>query len=234
MDDERSLSRAHISAAVDHLGWRLILGTVRTAVAVGGISEAAEVAGAAAEAAGPAGDGALEVSLHGERVALAVQTRTLDAVTERNLSLVRRVTEELSARGWRVLPDEHVQLVEIAIDALDILAVRPFWRAVLAYEDQPGSGPEGGLLDPARRGPAVWFQQMDAPRPQRNRIHLDVSVPHDQLQGRLSAALEAGGRLLSDASAPAFWVLADAEGNEACLTTWQGRDAPDPPQASGA
>jgi 4a-hydroxytetrahydrobiopterin dehydratase len=227
MDDERFLSRTQISAAVDHLGWRLILGTVRTAVAVGGIAQAADVARAAVEAAGAAGDGALEVSLHGERVGLAVQTRTLDAVTERDLALVRGVTEALSADGWRTVPDHRVQLVEIAIDALDIPAVRPFWRAVLGYVDQPGGGPEGGLLDPARHGPAVWFQQMDAARPQRNRIHLDVSVPHDQLQGRLATALEAGGRLLSDAEAPAFWVLADAEGNEACLTTWQGRDPPE-------
>jgi 4a-hydroxytetrahydrobiopterin dehydratase len=65
---------------------------------------------------------------------------------------------------------------------------------------------------------------MDAPRPQRNRIHIDVSVPHDQAQARLEAALAAGGRLLSDAAAPAFWVLADPEGNEACITTWQARD----------
>ena len=64
----------------------------------------------------------------------------------------------------------------------------------------------------------------DAPRPQRNRIHIDVSVPHDQAQARLEAALAAGGRLLSDAEAPAFWVLADPEGNEACITTWQARD----------
>jgi 4a-hydroxytetrahydrobiopterin dehydratase len=80
------------------------------------------------------------------------------------------------------------------------------------------------IVDPAGRGPAVWFQQMDAPRPQRNRIHIDVSVPHDQAQARLEAALAAGGRLLSDAAAPAFWVLADPEGNEACITTWQARD----------
>jgi 4a-hydroxytetrahydrobiopterin dehydratase len=65
---------------------------------------------------------------------------------------------------------------------------------------------------------------MDAPRPQRNRIHIDVSVPHDQAQARLEAALAAGGRLLSDAEAPAFWVLADPEGNGACITTWQARD----------
>ena len=65
---------------------------------------------------------------------------------------------------------------------------------------------------------------MDEPRPQRNRIHFDISVPHDQARDRIAAALDHGGRLLSDAGAPAFWVLADAEGNEACVTTWQGRD----------
>jgi len=30
--------------------------------------------------------------------------------------------------------------------------------------------------------------------------------------------------LINDAQAPAFWVLADPEGNEACVTTWQGRE----------
>jgi 4a-hydroxytetrahydrobiopterin dehydratase len=29
---------------------------------------------------------------------------------------------------------------------------------------------------------------------------------------------------VSDVRAPAFWVLSDAEGNEACVTTWQGRE----------
>jgi 4a-hydroxytetrahydrobiopterin dehydratase len=70
----------------------------------------------------------------------------------------------------------------------------------------------------------IWFQQMDEPRQQRNRIHFDVSVPHDQAQERIAAALAAGGTLVSDEQAPAFWILADAEGNEACITTWQGRD----------
>jgi 4a-hydroxytetrahydrobiopterin dehydratase len=70
----------------------------------------------------------------------------------------------------------------------------------------------------------VWFQQMDEPRPQRNRIHFDIDVPHDEVEERLVAALGAGGTLVSDGQAPAFWVLADAEGNEACLCTWQNRD----------
>ena len=118
-----------------------------------------------------------------------------------------------------------VQVLEIGIDALDAAAIRPFWRAVLGYVDEPGrSGPWSGLIDPLGQGPAVWFQRMDAPRPQRNRIHFDVSVPHDEAESRIGAALAAGGTLRYDTEAPAFWVLADAEGNEACVTTWQGRD----------
>jgi 4a-hydroxytetrahydrobiopterin dehydratase len=108
---------------------------------------------------------------------------------------------------------------ELAIDALDIAAVRPFWRAVLGYVDDGDDAVE----DPARIGPAVWFQQMDAPRPQRNRLHVDVTVPHDVAEERIAAALDAGGTLVSDSAARAFWVLADPEGNEACICTWQDR-----------
>ena len=52
----------------------------------------------------------------------------------------------------------------------------------------------------------------------------DRTVPHDEAHERIAAALAAGGTVRSDAEAPAFWVLADPEGNEACITTWQGRD----------
>jgi 4a-hydroxytetrahydrobiopterin dehydratase len=118
-----------------------------------------------------------------------------------------------------------VQVIEVGIDTLDAAAIRPFWRALLGYADEPGrSGPWDGLVDPRGQGPAVWFQRMDAPRPQRNRLHFDVSVPHDEAGSRIQAALASGGTVISDAHAPAFWVLADAEGNEACVTTWQGRD----------
>jgi 4a-hydroxytetrahydrobiopterin dehydratase len=65
---------------------------------------------------------------------------------------------------------------------------------------------------------------MDSPRPQRNRIHLDVTVSHDEGPARVRAALDAGGRLVEDSAARAFWVLADAEGNEVCVCTWQDRD----------
>ena len=115
-----------------------------------------------------------------------------------------------------------MQQLEIAIDALDIPAVLRFWRAVLDYVNEPGS--DDSIVDPRGQGPTVWFQQMDAPRPQRNRIHLDVSVPHDEADARIKSTLAAGGTLVSDDAAPAFWILADPEGNEACICTWQNRD----------
>jgi 4a-hydroxytetrahydrobiopterin dehydratase len=65
---------------------------------------------------------------------------------------------------------------------------------------------------------------MDAPRPQRNRIHVDLWVPHDQAEARVAAAIAARGQLVSDAHAPEWWTLADAEGNEVDIATIMGRD----------
>jgi 4a-hydroxytetrahydrobiopterin dehydratase len=75
-----------------------------------------------------------------------------------------------------------------------------------------------------RSGAPFWFQQIDAPRPQRNRIHIDVYVPHDHAEARLAAALAAGGLVVSDEDAPGWWTLADAEGNEVDLASGPDRD----------
>jgi 4a-hydroxytetrahydrobiopterin dehydratase len=222
----RELSRQEASDAVTYLGWRLVLGELRAEVWTGSLPLAADVAARAASVAG--GDGHLRLDVRDDRVIFSLQTATVGGVTERDVALAQRITavaaelrlDTVSTGGGR-----SVQVLEIGIDTLDAAAIRPFWRAVLGYTDEPGrSGPWDGLVDPLGQGPAVWFQRMDAPRPERNRIHLDVSVPHDEAEPRIQAALAAGGTLLRDTDAPAFWVLADAEGNEACVTTWQGRD----------
>jgi 4a-hydroxytetrahydrobiopterin dehydratase len=77
-----------------------------------------------------------------------------------------------------------VQEVNLTADELVTRAVLPFWQAVLDYREK---GPDD-LVDPHRRGPTVWFQQIAGPpdrpqeqeRQQRNRIHVDIAVPHDQ------------------------------------------------------
>jgi 4a-hydroxytetrahydrobiopterin dehydratase len=63
-----------------------------------------------------------------------------------------------------------------------------------------------------------------AARPQRNRVHVDAFVPHDQAGDRIAAALAAGGRLVSDDHAPTWRTLADPEGNEVDVATTLGRD----------
>jgi 4a-hydroxytetrahydrobiopterin dehydratase len=228
---ERTLSRQEASDAVSHLGWRYLLDALRTSVAVTSLARAAEVTGVAVAACAAQADGHLRADVRADRVVLTLQSLDRAALTDRDTDLARRVTAAVRGIGLRTEPDlaggapRSVQMLELAIDALDIPAIRPFWKAVLGYAAEPGADrPTDPLVDPVGQGPAVWFQQLDKPRPQRNRIHLDLTVPHDEATRRIQAALAAGGRLLSDDRAPAFWVLADVEGNEVCVTTWQGRD----------
>jgi 4a-hydroxytetrahydrobiopterin dehydratase len=222
--EHTKLSRADASAAVTRLGWRYVLGEFRAEVLTGSLPLAADVAGRAAALLDVAGH--LRMDIRADRLLLSLQTAEQGWVTTHDAELARqlsglaqefRLTTQPGAERGRT-----VQALELGIDALDIPKIRPFWKAVLGYTDEAEGG--NGLVDPLGQGPAVWFQQMDAPRSQRNRIHVDVSVPHDEAPLRIEATLAAGGTVRSDAAAPAFWVLADPEGNEACITTWQGRD----------
>jgi 4a-hydroxytetrahydrobiopterin dehydratase len=222
------LTRPTASAAVSDLGWRYLLGTFTTTVAVSSLERSLTLANAAVLACGADADEHLWVDVRRDRLELTLQARGAAMVTDRDAELAAAVTAALGALDADTRPTgpgRSVKQLEIAIDASDIPSIRPFWKAVLAYTDEPGhAGPEDPIVDPARQGPAVWFQQMDAPRPQRNRIHFDITVPHDEADARLAAALEAGGTLVSDARARAFWILADTEGNEICICTWQDRD----------
>ena len=225
------ISRVQVSAEVEELGWRLILGTLQTSVAVRSLQDAADLAARLARGCAEAPETSLSMDVQPTRLTLTLQSTATARITGGELDLARRISKAVQEAGLALSPgtdtsgQRSVQAVEIGIDALDIALVRPFWMAVLGYVGEVGDdGPEGALVDPLGRGPAIWFQQMDQPRPQRNRLHLDVSVPHDEAALRIRATLDAGGGLLSEAEAPAFWVLADAEGNEACVTTWQGRD----------
>lgn len=228
---EELLTRQAASEAVQDHGWRYLLGALRTSVAVESPTRAVALAAAAVEVCGENAAGHLGIDLRADRVEFTLQTLDRTAVTVHDVELAHRISAAVREAGLEPRSGaatgepRSVQRLEIAVDALDILAIRPFWKAVFGYQDEPGStDPADAVADPYGQGPTIWFQQMDHPRPQRNRIHFDVCVPHDEAPQRLAAALAAGGRLVSDTRAPAFWVLSDAEGNEVCITTWQGRD----------
>ncbi|HEU5000331.1 MAG TPA: VOC family protein [Lapillicoccus sp.] len=154
-----------------------------------------------------------DLDLRWGRVHVATTSHDAGGITERDVRLATSVNEVLAEMGLR--PETNrVAEIEIAIDAMDIPAVRPFWAAVFGYDDR-----DKDLVDPESIRPLLWFQQMDEPRPQRNRIHVDVWVAQEEAEARIARAVEAGGRVVSDESAPQFWVLADPEGNEACICT---------------
>lgn len=220
IDDDARPTRQQISDAVDPAGWSLMLGAIYAEVPATTLAAAAEAASLAVWAVGADGQGHLTVDIRADRAVLRLQSADAGAVTGRDIRLALAVSNAVATTHSTA----SLQALEIAIDALDIPLVRPFWKAVTGYADESGSELNAALIDPTGRAPAIWFQQMDKPRPQRNRIHIDVDVPHRAAKARIDAALAAGGTLLSDAQAPAFWVLADPEGNEACICTWQGRD----------
>jgi 4a-hydroxytetrahydrobiopterin dehydratase len=227
----RLVSHQQISDAVGGTGWRYVCGVVSTVVRVDSLAEAVDVAARAVAACAGAGGDHLRLDLRGDRVVLTLRSPAPAGVTPLDVDLAGRVSAAVRAAGRVTRPEvggdtpRSVQVLEIAIDAIDIAAVRPFWKAVLGYRDETvPAGPADPLVDPFGQGPAVWFQQMGAPRPQRNRIHIDICVPHDEAAARIHAALAAGATMVADTHRPSFWVLADPEGNEACISTWQGRD----------
>ena len=164
----------------------------------------------------------VDLRYEGVTVRLITVTDDYSGLSERDVELARQISAV--ARELDVLADPTaVKTVQVTIDALVGPEVMPFWRAVLGYQYR-GDSPDEDLIDPHGRGASFWFQQMDAPRPQRNRIHIDVWVPHDQAEERVAAAIAAGGRLVTDQHAPSWWTLADAEGNEVDVATWMSRD----------
>ena len=199
--------------------WRVVLRSIHATYRVhGSFSAAADLVAEIARLA-DAADHHPDVDLrHPDVVHVALTTHAAGGLTSRDVDLARAISGVAAAAGATSDPSV-AQVTEIAIDTMDAGRIRPFWAAVLGYVEDGG----GDLVDPRRLGPPLWFQQMHEPRTDRDRFHLDVSVPHDAAEARIAAALEAGGTLVTDAFARSWWVLADADGNEACICTWQDR-----------
>lgn len=169
-------------------------------------------------------------------VEVRLSSHDVGAITRRDLRLATRIAAAAKEAGAEPEP-AALQVVDWGLDTWAMADVAPFWRAILGYgrraDDGSGEGSAEGpgessgddeLTDPdARGGPTVWFQPTSQHGTPRQRFHPDIWVPVDEARRRVDAALEAGGVLVSDAEAPSFWVLADRQGNRACICTVQGR-----------
>jgi 4a-hydroxytetrahydrobiopterin dehydratase len=159
-----------------------------------------------------------DVTLGYGTVGFRLSSHDVGGVTERDLRLALRIQDIAARQGAAATPYVPTR-ADVAIDCSDEDAVRPFWRVALGYRES-GPADDIELLDPQGTGPRVWFQHMDIPRTERNRIHLDVYLPLADCEERVQDIIDVGGVLLTDEHAPDWWVLADPEGNELCVCSW--------------
>jgi 4a-hydroxytetrahydrobiopterin dehydratase len=200
-------------AADDVDDWVVLHGGATAVFRVGSLAEAARLAAAVADV--PGFDGAQGLMTMADDQLTVRLTRDMWHLEPRHIPLARAISAVARTRG-AVVDRARTQEVQFAVaahpDAVDV----DFWRAVLGYD--PAS--DDNAVDPLGHGSTVWMQELDAAKPLRHAMHVDVSVAREHVEDRLAAALAAGGRIVDDSSAPAAWILADRAGNRVCICAW--------------
>lgn len=218
-DDEQTLGVSDFAAELLD-DWRWLLGGLHARFKTGDFATGlrlVEEIGAAAEEANHHPD----VDLRYPFVQVSLRSHDVGGVTQRDVRLAREIGEAAGRLGAKS-DVASLSLLELGLDSAAHEDIRPFWAAVLGVElddevdDEIRDG--GGLL------PTVWFQDAPSAREESpQRWHLDVTVAAEVAEQRVKWAVEAGGTLVSDARKPSFWVLVDAQGNQACICTPLGR-----------
>ena len=199
--------------------WVVLHGGATAAFRVGSMGDAARLAEAIAAVPGVAEAGAV-FTITGARLTVRL-TRDMWQLEEGHVDLARAVSAVARSAGGTPEP-ESVQEVQLAIASKPEEADIEFWRAVLGYA---AMSPDNGV-DPLGHSSTVWLQELDAARPLRHAMHVDVSVGKGQGPARLAAALAAGGRIVTQSEE--HWTLADRAGNRVCIAVWPAGDTTGP------
>ncbi len=203
--------------------WRQILGRIKARFSTGDFATGlalVDKVGAAAEAANHHPD----IQLTYSDVIVTLASHDVGGITTRDLDLARQISRHAAELGIDSDAGGLTQ-VELGLDTALGPQLAPFYAALLG-----GTVDDGEPVDPSGQVPTVWWQEpvddetWALPEQQFDqRWHFDVWVAHDEGERRLQAVLEAGGRLVSDRAAPAYWVVEDADGNRSCICTPAGR-----------
>lgn len=137
-------------------------------------------------------------------------------VTGRDLRMAGRISE-LAAKAGVKADAAAPTVLELGLDTANRDAIAPFWAALLTGDASNVDGDD--VVDPSNRVPLLWFQNTEQHDVPKQRLHVDLWVGADQGEARIAAAVAAGGTVVDDSQAPSFTVLADAEGNRACVCT---------------
>jgi 4a-hydroxytetrahydrobiopterin dehydratase len=214
MSDQRTTARAfHDAAGVED--WRVLFSGAHAYFRTASFAEAARFVAAIADVAEAVGHFP-DVDVRPEGVTVRTASGEYGALSARDVDLARGISTAARKLGLAADPSQ-VQVVAIAAAEGEGSDTGPFWAAALGYRSL---GPNEDVVDRHRRNPHVSFQGLKPPRPGRGRTHIDVSVPADQAEARVAAALEAGGRLVDDTRAPHWWTLASPDNHKVDIAAW--------------
>jgi pterin-4a-carbinolamine dehydratase len=213
MSEERTTARAfHDAGGVDD--WRVLFWGAYAHYRIDFFADGARLVAAIAEVADALGNFP-DVDLRPQGVTVRTFSREDGALSERDIELARQISAVARELGLQPDPSQ-VQTVGIAVAQGAGVDVRPFWAAAFGYNHL---GAEDAI-DPQRRNPHLWFHDLDPPKLGRGRVHIDVSVPADQAEARVAAALAAGGRIADDSHAPQWWMLASPDNHGVDIAAW--------------
>ena len=139
-------------------------------------------------------------------------------VTQQDIELARRITEVAAKHAVDADP-AAITTIELALDTAHTAMVAPVWAALLTGSvEARGRGTIGDdVRDATARVPILWFQDTDEHETPRQRFHIDVWVAPEAAEQRIAAAIAAGAVVVDDSQAPACTVIADQDGNKACV-----------------
>jgi 4a-hydroxytetrahydrobiopterin dehydratase len=220
-DDDKQRLDGHAVEAELLTDWRVMFSALHARFRTGDFATGLALVNAIGAAAEEA-DHHPDVDLTYPLVTVRLKSHDVGGITQRDVRLARIVSDAAGSLGAKADP-AGVSVTELALDTHDRAEIMPFWAAVLGYEV---TDDDRELVDPDGTRPTIWFQESDRRSPENveQRFHLDIRVPPEVADQRIKAAVEVGGTLVSDGRAPAFWVLADKQGNQICFTTWLGRE----------
>lgn len=216
MSEPDDTTAEHISPAQFHdtpgtEGWHVLYGGAQALFPTDSLTTGATFAQRVAEAAADLGREP-DIDLRPHTVAVCTARNRRGRLDRLDAELARRTST--IALGMGLTPDaSRLQTIQIGVAESDGVDTSEFWRAALGYERI-----DGILADPLRRGPRLWFYELD--KPGRGRTHLDVAVPNGQGAARAEAALDAGGRLASGDNAPEWWELASPDNHSVDIAAW--------------
>lgn len=204
--------------------WRQILGRIKARFRTGDFATGLLLVNRIGEAAEDANHHP-DVLLTWADVVVTLSSHDVHGITSRDVELARRISDLAADLGVNADVAGLTQL-ELGLNTSVGSGLAPFYAALLG-----GRVENGEAVDPSGQAPTVWWQdgahvdeELALPeQPFEQRWHFDVWVPHDEAERRLQAVLDAGGLLVSDRAAPAYWVVEDAEGNRSCICTPAGR-----------